>query len=103
MLSMLTLYYRPTCAFCRRVLAVIDRLSLEVELKDIANAEFETELLTLGGQVQVPFLVDSAAGVEMYESDAIVSHLQTTYGKVSTTAVRPRIHIADNVCVSCEG
>lgn len=100
---MLTLYYRPTCAFCRRVLAVIDRLSLEVELKDINDAEFETELLAVGGKIQVPFLVDSAAGVELYESDDIVSHLQHTYGKVSTAVVRPRIHIADNVCVSCEG
>ncbi len=100
---MLTLYYRPTCAFCRRVLAVIDRLSLEVELKDINDAGIEAELLAVGGKVQVPFLVDSAAQVEMYESDDIVSHLQSTYGKVSTVAVRPRIHIADNVCVSCEG
>ena len=48
MLSMLTLYYRPTCAFCRRVLAVIDRLSLEVELKDINDEVVEAELITVG-------------------------------------------------------
>lgn len=100
---MLTLYYRPTCAFCRRVLAVIDRLSLEVELKDINDEVVEAELITVGGKAQVPFLVDSAAGVSLYESDDIVSHLQSTYGKASIVAVRPRIHIADNVCVSCEG
>ncbi len=101
---MLTLYYKPTCAFCRRVLAVIDRLELEAELKDISeDTALEAELIALGGKKAVPYLVDADKGVSMYESDDIVNHLQTTYGKATTTATRPRMHIGDNVCVSCEG
>lgn len=100
---MLTLYYKPTCPFCRRVLAVIDRLSLEVELKDVNDETIKAELLTLGGQSQTPFLVDGDAGVQLYESDAIVDHLQKTYGEATATPSRPRIHIGESVCVSCEG
>lgn len=98
---MLTLYYRPTCAFCRRVMAVTDRLGLEVELKDISDQAIADELEKRGGQVQVPYLVDEAQGVEMYESDAIVAHLQAAYGV--KTAPKVRMHISDNACVSCEG
>lgn len=99
---MLTLYYRPTCPFCRRVLAVVDRMQLQVELKDIDDEVLALELESRGGKRQVPYLVDSAAALEMYESDDIVTHLQSTYGKPSAVT-RPRIHIADNVCISCEG
>ncbi len=98
---MLTLYMRPTCAFCRRVSAVIERLNLEVEEKDISDEAVAAELKARGGQVQVPYLVDDKAGVELYESDAIVAHLQSTYGV--RTAPKVRMHISDNACVSCEG
>lgn len=100
---MLTLYYTPTCPFCRRVLAVIDRMQLEVELKDTTDAELAAELMARGGKTQVPYLVDTDKAVEMYESDDIVSHLQTNYGPKTVTATKPRISISDNVCVSCEG
>jgi glutaredoxin 3 len=98
---MLTLYYRPTCAFCRRVMAVIDRLSLEVEMKDISDEAIAAELEARGGVRQVPYLIDEAQATEMYESDAIVSHLQKYYGV--QTAPKVRVHISDNACVSCEG
>lgn len=88
--------------FCRRVQAVIDRLELPVEIKDISDSEVAAELEKRGGKVQVPYLVDTKASVEMYESDDIVSHLQKLYG-TSATPVRPRVHISDNACVSCEG
>ncbi len=98
---MLTLYYRPTCAFCRRVQAVIDRLSLTVELKDITNEAVAEELRALGGKVQVPYLVDDATKTALYESDDIVAYLQKNYG--TPTPSRVRVHISDNACVSCEG
>lgn len=98
---MLTLYYKPTCAFCRRVTAVIDRLELEVEMKDVTNPDIKAELETIGGKSQTPFLVDN--DVTMYESDEIVNYLQTNYGKGATPIARPRVHISDNACVSCEG
>lgn len=99
---MLTLYYRSTCPFCRRVMAVIDRLELEVEMKDVTESEIEAELIASTGKKQVPYLVDAEKNVEMFESDAIVAHLQTHYGK-TTAPTRPRLHISDNACVSCEG
>ena len=100
---MLTLYYKPTCAFCRRVIAVIDRLELNVEMKNIAEEGIVEELIALGGKQQTPFLVDTEKSVMLYESDDIVNHLQSNYGKESTVPARPRLHISDNACVSCEG
>jgi len=83
-------------------MAVIDRLQLEVEMKDITNSEFEAELLSRGGEIQVPYLIDAKHGVAMYESDDIVAHLQKNYGTV-TVMPKVRMHISDNACVSCEG
>lgn len=100
---MLTLYMKPTCPFCRRVMAVIDRLDLEVEMKDIeAEPALADELVALGGKLMVPYLVDSEKNVQMYESDDIVMHLQRAYG-VPTAATRPRVHVGGSTCVSCEG
>ncbi len=103
MFCMLTLYYKPSCSFCRRVMAVIDRLELEVEMKNVIELEIETELIARTGKKQTPYLVDTDKGVEMPESDAIVAHLQTNYGNASAVPARPRIHISDSACVSCEG
>jgi glutaredoxin 3 len=100
---MLTLYYKPTCAFCRRVMAVIDRLELEVEMKNVADEDIKAELETLGGKSQTPFLIDTDKEVSLYESDDIVNHLQSHYGKGVGTPIRPRIHISESACVSCEG
>ena len=100
---MLTLYYRPTCAFCRRVLAVVDRLAIKVELKDISEEAIIVELEAKADSLKVPYLVDEKNSLAMYESDAIVDYLQKNYGRTSNTPTRPRVHIADNVCISCEG
>mgnify|MGYP003553240625 FL=1 len=100
---MLTLYYKPTCAFCRRVMAVIDRLELEVAMKNVAEDNIKAELEALGGKSQTPFLLDTNKEVSLYESDDIVNHLQNYYGKGAGTPIRPRIHISESACVSCEG
>jgi len=100
---MLILYYKPTCPFCRRVLAVVDRLEIEVELKDIsADEAIAAELVEKGGKRQVPYLVDTEKDVAMYESDDIVAYLQTNYGNSSAPS-KPRVHISDATCTSCEG
>lgn len=100
---MLTLYYKTTCPFSRRVIAVIDRMQLQVELMDAEDGAVAAELMARAGKIQVPYFVDSERGVEMAESDEIVAYLQTTYGKPTAVASRPRVQISDNVCVSCEG
>ncbi len=82
-------------------MAVVNRLELEVEIKSVENPDVQSELTALGGKSQVPYLVDSKQEVSMYESDDIVNHLQKYYGV--KTAPKNRMHISDNVCVSCEG
>lgn len=98
---MVTLYVKATCPFCRRVLAMVDRLDTEVEVKDIVeDTAYEAELLEKGGKKQVPFMVDAAKEVAIYESDDIIAHLQKEYGGES----KPRVHNAgSSVCVACEG
>ncbi len=82
----------------------MDRLEVEYENKDIAeNPAFADELEARGGKRVVPYLVDEAQGVEMYESDDIVAHLQKFYGAPVASAVRPRVHVGGSTCVSCEG
>lgn len=82
----------------------MDRLEVEFENKDISeNPAFADELEARGGKRVVPYLVDEAEGVEMYESDDIVAHLQKVYGAPLTAAVRPRVHVGGSTCVSCEG
>lgn len=101
---MLTLYSKTTCAFSRRVVAVLDRLGLEYENKNITeNSAFADELEALGGMRQTPYLIDTERDVSLYESDAIVAHLQTYYGAPTPSAIRPRIHVGGSTCVSCEG
>ena len=99
---MITLYYRPTCMFSRQVMAVLDRLNLEAELKNIDEEAVAAELLATGGKQQVPYLVDTDHDIAMYESDAIVLFLQKTYG-APVASSRPRVHMSDATCVSCEG
>ena len=101
---MITLYYKPTCAFSRRVLAVVDRLGLEIEKKDISSDDSAmAELMEKGGKEQTPFLVDSEHDVAMYESDDIVAHLQNNYGDDTAVSSKPRVHVSGATCVSCEG
>ncbi len=101
---MLTLYFKPTCAFSRRVIAVIERLELEVDMKDVStDPALLDELVSKGGKTQTPYLEDSENKFSDYESDDIVKHLQENYGSESEAPTKPRVHISDSTCVSCEG
>lgn len=101
---MLTLYMKPTCPFSRRAMAVIDRLGLEVEYKDITESdEIAAELEAHGGKQQVPYLVDSDKDRAMYESDDIVAYLQSEYGTDTGEKPAARMHVSDATCVACEG
>ena len=102
---MFTLYYKPTCPFCQRVLQMAENLNVELELKDISEDETAlAELLEKGGKQQVPFLVDSEKDVSMYESSDIIDYIREN-GKKSDgdSAAKPRIHVGGSTCVSCEG
>lgn len=78
---MLTLYVKTGCPYCERVLEAGEELSLTFEEKNIANDEVAEELVARGGKRQVPYLIDTDTGEEMYESEDIVAYLEARYAK----------------------
>lgn len=78
---MLTLYIKTGCPFCQKVLATGAELGISFEEKNIADDAVAAELISRSGKRQVPYLVDSERGVEMYESDDIVAYLRAHYPK----------------------
>lgn len=81
-----------------------ENLGVEFDLKDIeADVAIATELLEKGGKQQVPYLVDTDKDVAMYESNDIIDYIRENYASVATAAAKPRIHMSDSTCVSCEG
>lgn len=77
---MLTLYVQTGCPYCAMVLHKLDELDVAFEEKNIAEQEVADELIERGGKRQVPYLVDDARGVEMYESADIVEYLESRFG-----------------------
>jgi glutaredoxin len=77
---MLTLYVKTGCAYCAMVIHKLDELGLDFEEKNVADPGISEELIGRGGKRQMPYLVDSDAGVEMYESEDICDHLEQRYG-----------------------
>ena len=77
-MSNLTLYYRPFCPFCRKVLDFMEQNKIEVPLKNVSEGtEVRDELFSIGGKSQVPcLLIDGKA---LYESDAIIDWLGKNY------------------------
>ena len=80
----LALYIFSGCPFCSMVRANIERLGVDVELRDIfENAQYRDELIRARGRATVPVLrISSPNGEErwMPESRDIVSYLEKTVG-----------------------
>lgn len=80
----LALYYYPTCPYCHRVQRVIDRLGLDVDLRNtIMNPTHRNALMEARGNTTVPVLwIQSPDGDVrwMPESLDIVEYLERTYG-----------------------
>jgi glutaredoxin len=80
----LALYYWPACPFCARVMNVIDRLGLEVEMRHILNnRDRRDELVQARGRATVPVLrIESPDGTVrwMPESLDIIHYLEHMYG-----------------------
>lgn len=70
------LYVKTGCPYCHKVLDAAHTLGIAFEERNIADDAVAAELVTRGGKRQVPYLVDDKHGVEMYESDDIVTYLQ---------------------------
>lgn len=61
------------------VLNAAQKHDISLDIKNVADEGVEQELIEKGGKRQVPYLVDDAHGVAMYESDAIIDYLHETY------------------------
>ena len=78
----LILYHSNSCPFCRMVRANIERLGIDVELREIFEDEqYRDELIEARGRATVPVLrINSPNGDErwMPESRDIVAYLEKT-------------------------
>ena len=102
---MLTLYYKPTCPFCQSVLGEAEALNIQLRLKDIsADQELKEELRLQGGQVQVPFLIDTEKGIKLYESPDIIAHFHAYYsdGTQGSSFGGLKVHQSEEICDTCQ-
>jgi glutaredoxin len=78
---MLELYQKEGCPFCQKVRRKLTELDLDYICRNVRDggSKKEAMLKKLGGEVQVPFLIDTVKGVSMYESDDIVAYLEKNY------------------------
>jgi glutathione S-transferase len=80
----LALYHYESCWFCRRVRGTIDRLKLNIELRDIhRDDEHRRRLVTDGRSGAVPCLhIENDDGVceWLYESSDICAYLEGRFG-----------------------
>jgi glutaredoxin len=65
------------CPYCKKVLEYLEAKSVQYRALDIADPVNKDELLHLGGEEQVPFLVDTEKNVKMYESEDIINYVDT--------------------------
>ena len=79
-MSHLTLYYKPTCPYCQKVLTHMDQNGISVPLKNRdENPHIRQELINIGGKPQVPCL--TIDGKALYESDDIIQWFRQNWTK----------------------
>ncbi|MDS0296746.1 MULTISPECIES: glutathione S-transferase N-terminal domain-containing protein [Halobacteriales] len=83
---MLELYQAEGCGYSAKVREALTELGVSYVIHNPRSAAGETRneqthdhLRALGGEDQIPFLVDRERDVTMYESDDIVEYLQEHY------------------------
>ncbi|OOC10611.1 MULTISPECIES: glutathione S-transferase N-terminal domain-containing protein [Thioalkalivibrio] len=79
----LALYHFPACPFCIKARRAMQRLSLDIELRNAQPAgEHRETLQTEGGKLQVPCLrIEEGGGSVrwLYESGAIIDYLESRF------------------------
>jgi glutathione S-transferase len=85
---MLTLYVKTGCPHCAKVLMTGDILGLSFDKRNVADPGVAEELVAKGGKKQEPYLIDTDAGVSLYEADDIVAYLNKRYGDGKTAEPR---------------
>lgn len=80
----LALYTMASCPFCQHVMSVIERLGLDIEMRNIyADRALRDELLEARGRATVPVLWIQAPDGSvrwMPESQDIIHYLESMYG-----------------------
>lgn len=74
---MLNLFTMDTCPYCQKVIKFLEEHNIEYNSIDVKDKNNMENLIRLGEKKQVPFLVDTDHGVEMYESEDIIEYLKT--------------------------
>ena len=70
----MTLYYKPTCPYCLKVLAYMEEQDSAMDMRNTLEPGVADELVQINGKTQVPCLV--VDGTPMLESDDIIAYLQ---------------------------
>jgi glutathione S-transferase len=74
-MNSLTLYYKPQCPYCQKVLNFLKINPIELFLKNTSEDHVaKADLLRIGGKAQVPCLM--IKDVPLYESEDIIKYLQ---------------------------
>lgn len=77
---MILIYGRPTCPYTKKVLGALDALQVPFELMNVEEETHRKALIEKGGSSQIPYMIDPSTERAMYESDDIITYLETTYG-----------------------
>lgn len=78
----LVLYEKEPCPLSRLVREALSMLDLDAEMHPCPRGELahRAELVSRGGQEQIPFLIDPNTGHQTYEAPRIVRYLFERYG-----------------------
>lgn len=79
---MLELYQFESCPFCVKVRAKLTELGVDFISRQASHhlPKLRKRVVEIGGQDQVPMLVDKENNIVMYESDDIVEYLEKRFG-----------------------
>lgn len=83
---MLELYQAEDCPYCTEVREKMLDLGVSYVIHnprraggEVRNEQTQEEMLAIGGDDQIPFLVDTNREETLYESDAIIDYLEQHY------------------------
>ncbi|MFB6220365.1 MAG: glutathione S-transferase N-terminal domain-containing protein [Halolamina sp.] len=83
---MLELYQAEGCGYSEKVREVMTELGLSYVVHnprsatgEVRNERTHEALIALGGEDQIPFLVDQNRETRLYESDDIIEYLREQY------------------------
>lgn len=72
---MIYLYVLDSCPYSRKVMDFMKKNNIKYKKRDVNDSQNLDMLIELGGEQQVPFLVDEERDMKMYESDDIIEYV----------------------------